>query len=373
MNAVGEFPIVIAGGGIAGLSLARALRMKDVDSLVLERRASGGDGMALNLPGNAIASLTALGLGDAVRQLGHPLRRREYRTRSDKLLFEIDEVAFWGAGSCPRGVRRTDLLAMLAQGLGSAVRRDVAVGSIAVRPDRVDLALSDGSLTEADLLVGADGVGSGVRRQVFGSAVEPAAARLAQASWRFMAPDPGIGCWTVWAGARGMILLMPVGGGEVYGWAAATRADADGSLDALALLARDFPERVRRTVDLCLASPATILHSPLQEVRISKWQRGRIVLIGDAAHATAPVWAQGAAMALEDAIVLAECLTADPDRSAAVRAYDRRRRPRVEHVQAATEAMSKAARLPATLRALALPLIGPRRYRQIYEPLKAKP
>jgi 2-polyprenyl-6-methoxyphenol hydroxylase-like FAD-dependent oxidoreductase len=129
-------------------------------------------------------------------------------------------------------------------------------------------------------------------------------------SWRFMAPNPGLDCWTVWIADEGMVLLMPVGDCEVYGWAANTRPlSRSDSPEALDRLTRQFPERVRKTVLDVLARPNALYHSPLEEVRLDRWHSGRAMLIGDAAHAIEPVWAEGVALALEDAIVLARSLS----------------------------------------------------------------
>ena len=96
----------------------------------------------------------------------------------------------------------------------------------------------------------------------------------------------------------------------------------------------------------------------------------RVVLAGDAAHATAPVWAQGAALALEDALVLADLLADRTDWTDVGRDYEARRRPRVAHVQAMTDRLSRTARMPDWLRRRLLPLVGPRSYRATYEPLR---
>ena len=95
-----------------------------------------------------------------------------------------------------------------------------------------------------------------------------------------------------------------------------------------------------------------------------------MVLVGDAAHATAPVWAQGAALALEDAIVLAELLATRDDWSGVGADFERLRRPRVDHVQAATDRMSRLAALPSRLRDLVAPVLGPRTYRDAFAPLR---
>ncbi|WP_158915898.1 NAD(P)/FAD-dependent oxidoreductase [Caulobacter sp. S45] len=363
--------VLVAGAGIAGLALTRALHRRGVPVLALERRDGPSDaGLAINLPGNAIRALTRLGLGDALSTCGVPVRRREYRTEQDRVLFAVDEDEFWGPDARPRCVRRSTLLGLLELGTpASAVRRDCEVTLVQLRPNGVDVGLADGSIEMGGLLVGADGVRSRVRATMGGKA--PAAAQLASASWRFMAPNPGVDCWTLWAGARSMILLIPVDRGEVYGWAAATKGQT-GLDDANALndLFRGFPERVRRTIETVLARPGSLHHSPLEEVRIPSWSRDRVILMGDAAHATAPVWAQGAALALEDAVVLADLLADRTDWEEIGPEYEQRRRPRVAHVQAMTDRMSRTAHLPIVMRNALMQFVGPRSYRATYAPLR---
>ena len=108
----------------------------------------------------------------------------------------------------------------------------------------------------------------------------------------------------------------------------------------------------------------------MEEVRQPRWHRCSVVLVGDAAHATAPVWAQGAALALEDALVLADLLASQSDWTVVGDEFERRRRARVEHVQAMTDRLSRAASLPGWLRDRLLPFVGPRSYRETYGALK---
>ncbi len=330
------------------------------------------EGLAVNLPGNAIMALATLGFRDEIETLGRPIGRREYRTERDRLLFSVNEDQFWGADARPRGVRRDQLAQMLSRGIPDGVmHRGVGVRDLIVRHDHTALTLTDGSYHVAGLTVGADGVNSFIRGRAFGGAAAPDAALIAGASWRFMAPDPGIDGWTVWAGPRAMVLLMPVDGGEVYGWIAATkgRRGTDETVDVADLIST-FPRRVRSVVEDALGRPGGLHHSPLHEVRLQRWTGHRVALIGDAAHATAPVWAQGVALAMEDASVLAECLTASGNIANALINYEDRRRPRVAHVQSMTDKMSKAARLPSFVRDLLMPFIGSRTYARTYTPLK---
>ncbi|WP_442678277.1 FAD-dependent monooxygenase [Sphingomonas sp. ASY06-1R] len=368
-----EKPVAIVGGGIAGLALGRALQGAQMPFVILERSVAAADaGLAIVLPGNAIAALGTLGLREPIEQLGYPFGRREYRTAGDKLLCEIDEDGFWGPTRRPRTIKRSALLAMLAEGLpGGAVRRETELRVAEIGAECTTLRLANGESLDTSLLVGADGVNSTVRKQMFTAAAAVKPALLAQASWRFMAPNPGVDCWTLWAGAEGMVLLVPVSRDEVYGWAAMTRPQPDVSSNkSLTRLIQNFPTRVQQAVTYAISGQGRLHWSPLEQVTLDLWHQGRAVLIGDAAHALAPVWAQGAALSMEDAIILARSLGRHAGVAAALSAYEAERRPRVEHVQRMTDAMSKAGKLPPFVRNILLPMIGPKRYRQTYEPLK---
>lgn len=364
--------VLIAGAGISGLALARALYRRGINALVLEQRMNAGDaGLAINLPGNAIAALAQLGLGDAIGSYGRPVERREYRSAKDGLLFAVDEKHFWGDAITPRCVRRGDLMDLLTAHLPAAtVRRGVKIVGVEGKMGDMTVRTEGGAEFRAKILVGSDGVHSTVRRLRF-EAGSPASARLASASWRFMAPNPGVGAWTVWADAHATALLIPVGPDEVYGWAAATgKQHPQTDLSDLRHLLGSFPDPVRASVDWALSDEGRMHYSPLEEVRLSGWSCDGAILIGDAAHATAPVWAQGAALGMEDAIVLAGLLASCPDWSDVGEHFERLRRNRVEHVQTMTDRMAKAARLPVALRQVLMSFLGPRSYRATFEPLK---
>ena len=364
--------VLVAGGGIAGLAVRRALHQRGIPSLTLERRGEQADaGLAINLPGNAVRALSQFGLLDLLRAVGAPVRRREYRTERGRLLFAVDETAFWGTEAGPHCLRRADLLRLLEDDLApDDIRRGVAIATVRQDPQGVTAELADGSTERGGLLVGADGVHSAVRRSLLGEQTL-GAAMLASQSWRFMTPNPGVEAWTLWAGAGALFLLIPVDRGEAYGWASVSAGRERGSdPPAIRGAFTPFPRLVRDTLDAVLSRPDAVYHSPLEEVRIPTWTRDRVVLLGDAAHATAPVWAQGAALALEDAQVLARLLAERTDWNHVGPDFERLRSPRVAHVQSMTDRLSRTARLPDWARNVLLPVIGPRSYRATYGPLR---
>ncbi len=361
--------VLVVGGGIAGLATAAALQQRAVRVTVFERRSELDDaGLGLNLPGNAIAALRLLGLGDTVDRLGAPIRRREYRNHKGRLLFAVDETAFWGPGAQPRCATRRELHAALRGLLApGTLRTGDTVRDTTMTPHDVRVTLTTGATEVGGVLVGADGVHSTVRDRVTGGrSARPAL--LSPASWRFVAPNPGIDCWTAWTGGSGTAVLIPLPGGRVYGWLS---ADAEAvefarAVDAFA----GFPSVVRESLAAAITEPDPPFWSPLEEVRPAVWTSGRAILAGDAAHAVSPVWAQGAAMAVEDALAIADLMVDGAQWPRAGQEFAVRRRARVGHVQRMTDRFTRVARLPPSLRDLAAPVIGPLSYRAAYGVLR---
>jgi 2-polyprenyl-6-methoxyphenol hydroxylase-like FAD-dependent oxidoreductase len=364
--------VLVVGGGIAGFGLLRALSLRGVSCTLVERLpAPPGSGLGLNLPGNAVRALAALGLADEVVDRGRRIRRREYRNKAGRLLFAVDEEAFWGEVGPSVCLRRGDLLDVLRASTPEVTPRWHTPLVLAELVDEgVRVQLESGSTETYDFVVGADGVHSAVRRVLLPTD-DSRRSLMTEASWRFTAPNPGVDCWTVWSGGQGTLLLIPVDEEHVYGYASTTRGGAAGDDPQwLGSTFAGFPEPVATTVAAALDDPGQLYYSPVEEVRCEHWSRGRLALIGDAAHATGPVWAQGAALALEDALVLADLLAERRDWSSVGAEFERLRRPRVAHVQAATDKMSRIAGLPGRLRDLVAPVLGPRAYREAYGPLR---
>jgi 2-polyprenyl-6-methoxyphenol hydroxylase-like FAD-dependent oxidoreductase len=277
------------------------------------------------------------------------------------VLTDVHLPAFWDSCGPCAGLPRAALHQAL--GAGVPVGYGLAPTAIECGPETVEVRLSDGSRREADLVVGADGIRSGVRG-LLGDTRPPR--RLGRQSWRFLVELPGVDAWTALLGAGTSFLLVPVGAGRVYCYA------DTGSPGELRELFRGFADPVPAALDL-LGDPREAYMSPLEEVVPPVPVADRVVLVGDAAHATSPSLAQGAAMAAEDALVLAEELRAHPAVPAAVAAFTARRAPRTAWVRRRAHHRDRTRGLPAAVRNTTLRLAGERLYRADYRLLLADP
>jgi FAD-dependent urate hydroxylase len=181
--------ILVVGAGISGLGAARALRQRGLAADVVEREpAWTHTGAGIYLPGNATRALRALGLESAVAERAAPIPYQRLCDHRGNLLADIDTAALWGdVGPC-LALHRADLHAVLAShGDPIPVRRGVSLQQLSQQDDTVTVGFDDGSAGHYDLVLGADGVHSQVRRLVVGAdAVRP----VGQVAWRFVTACP---------------------------------------------------------------------------------------------------------------------------------------------------------------------------------------
>lgn len=361
--------VLIVGAGIAGLALARALHLRQVTAEVVERTPSWQpSGAGLYLPGNAVRALGELGLGQAVEARAAPIERQHFLDHRGRTLAEIDVRRFWeGVGPCV-ALERTALHEVLREATADVpVRLGTAVTGLE-DPAAPRVTLSDGSTAAYDLVVGADGVHSTVRNL----ALRGAPARyVGQASWRFIARGfPELEGWRGMLGSGRAFLTVSLGGGDVYCYADVSTGDP-ASVDRVGWRESfaDFADPVQRLLE----QAGEAYFALIEEVVAGDVSSKRVVLVGDAAHASSPNMAQGAALAVEDALVLAETLTAGSAVEGALAEYGRRRAARVAFVQEQTHRRDRTRSLPAPVRNLTLRLAGERIFRSNYEPLRALP
>jgi 2-polyprenyl-6-methoxyphenol hydroxylase-like FAD-dependent oxidoreductase len=380
--------ILIVGAGIAGLGLGRALLSHGLSAEIVERATAWpATGAGLYLPGNGVRALAALGLGEALMARAVRLSHQRILDQRGRLLAEIDLPRVWGSvGPCV-GIRRGDLHRILLEGAAAVpIRLGTTVRAVTQDHSTVSVQFAEGLTRSYDIVIGADGINSSIRRLVFGE-IRPR--DVGQVSWRFIAKDaPAVTNWTVMLAPHRAFLMVPMGSGDLYCYADVTSRETDGSAgrgdvasqglaqhagrDQLRTLFRDFAEPV--THILAQLDRIDPLHvARIEEIDLDQCARGRVVLVGDAAHATSPNMAQGASMALEDALILAQALSADQPLTAALASFAARRRARVRWVRQRTHRRDRLRNLPALLRNLSLRVAGSALYEMDYRPLCNEP
>ncbi|HEU4544442.1 MAG TPA: FAD-dependent monooxygenase [Jiangellaceae bacterium] len=371
-----DLRVLVVGAGIAGLGAARALRRRGLVADVVERApAWTHSGVGIYLPGNAVRALRALGLESAAAERGSEIRHQLLCDHRGRLLADIDLTALWGdVGRC-LALHRAELHEVLASHDDpTPVRLGRPVQRISQQGNTATVEFGDGSSDHYDLVIGADGIHSTVRELAIDvGAVRP----VGQLAWRFVTEcPPEVTTWTVLLGPAVTFLAVPIGRGQVYCYCdtparGREAAQATGTVGRLTELLTGFASPVPAILNT-LGSDGMVHVASIEEVQLDTWSRGSVLLIGDAAHAASPNMAEGAAMALEDGLVLAECLADSGGVAQAVARFQARRRPRTQWVLAQTHRRDRTRNLPPALRNLVLRKWGRRifhaNYRRLLEP-----
>jgi 2-polyprenyl-6-methoxyphenol hydroxylase-like FAD-dependent oxidoreductase len=370
-----EVKVLVVGAGIAGLATARALRAWGASVEVVERAGQPQSaGAGVYLPGNAVRALHALGLGAQVAAASVAIERQRVADHRGRPLFEVDVASLWrGVGPCV-AMPRADLHRVLLSGVGDVpIHWGRSPEAIETHGTGVTVTFTDGIAATYSLVIGADGAHSTVRRLAFSEVNGGPARDVGLYGWRFLVPwtDPEP-VWSARLGPGSTLLTIPVGPGQLYCYCDGPRADSPPSLNALLT---GYAEPARTILDrLQSSSGPIVVHSgPIEEVVAASWSHETVLLIGDAAHATSPSMAEGAAMAVEDAIVLAETLTKAGSITEALRTFEQRRRPRTDWVLEQTRRRDRTRALPPVLRNAILRRGGPRIFRSNYRPLLDQP
>ncbi|KIZ16325.1 FAD-dependent monooxygenase [Streptomyces natalensis] len=345
---------IVIGGGIGGLTAAVALDRRGWAVTVLERAAALEPvGAGIGLAPNAQRALDTLGVGDAVRALAAWRATGAIRLPGGRVLARTDNAAAVRRFGGPVVVApRAELVELLAERLpaGSvrtgAVATLVDVGDPAPGGRAARVRCGDEELT-ADLVVGADGIRSAVRRAVFPGHPEPRYAGFT--AWRFVVPAataPGTPTPHETWGPGGLWGSQPLHGGRVYAYATAVvppGGRAPGGDERAELLRRfgDWHHPVPAL--LAAVDPAAVLRNDVCSAAAPPpaFHRGRVALLGDAVHPMTPNLGQGGCQAIEDAVVLAHRAAPDKDLGAALGAYTRERLPRTMEVVRRTERIGR--------------------------------
>ena len=355
--------VAIAGAGIGGLTAALCLRQRGLAVTLLEQAPELGEvGAGIQLSPNAMQVLQELGLGAALAEVAcepQAASLRHWRTGKAYLTLPLrqDCVARYGAPYLH--IHRADLIAVLRQSAlaaGVNVRTGQTVTGYRQDSDAVAVQLAGGSEQggseeKADLLVGADGMRSAVRLSMLG---ERPLRFTGQAAWRGTVPVERLPSAAlpqeanVWIGPRRHFVCYHLRGGtQVSFFAVAphrswTAEDLSQRGDVKELRAA-FGDWDGRIGELLAACDSCTLWGLFDLAPLPRWSDGRVVLLGDACHPMLPFMAQGGAMAIEDAYVLAALVSARRARdeaglAAALAAYERLRKPRTSMLQARSRA-----------------------------------
>jgi 2-polyprenyl-6-methoxyphenol hydroxylase-like FAD-dependent oxidoreductase len=333
--------VLVVGGGITGSVLALALAQKGVAVVLAEIREQwGGAGHGITLQGNALRAFHAVGVFDRIAERGYAFDKLRMRTADGHVIMELDTPPMGGPEVPPTmGALRSDVAEVLSRAVlaaGVDVRLGTTVTAIEDRGDAVTATLSDGSAETFDLLVGADGIRSKVRAMI-GIDAEPAT--VGMGIWRVVAARPAaMECSELYyGGPKYKAGYTPISDELCYAFL------LEGNLDRSYVGEHPngavFKEHgqgyggIWGEVRDSLADDAVVNYQYIESVLVADpWHRGRSIVIGDAAHACPPLIAQGAAMCAEDAVVLAEMLTAGDGVDEALHKFMERRFPRVRMV-----------------------------------------
>ncbi|GAA5165148.1 FAD-dependent monooxygenase [Amycolatopsis dongchuanensis] len=308
----------IVGAGMAGLGTAILLAEAGVPVDVIETAGEvGALGSGVTLQGNALRVLRRLGVWEGVSRAGYAFNSAGLRAPDGTLLAEVPDSRTGGPDlPATVGIYRPDLARLLvdrATGLGVKIRTGVRPVSLTQDDHGVDLACSDGTRTRYDLVVGADGVRSWTRDAL---GVRLRTEAVGMGIWRAFVKRPSSVTRTdlCYGGAAYIAGYCPTGEDTLYAYLVEDAQDRSGlSAEERLATMRGLAEHYHGPWDdirANLTDPSRVHYTWFEwHFLDGPWHRGRTVLIGDAAHCCPPTMAQGAAQALEDALVLAELLT----------------------------------------------------------------
>jgi len=343
--------IGIAGGGVGGLAAAIALRQQGHHVTVFEQ-AQGFSrvGADINLTPNVVRAIDGLGAGAAIRERGaQPTFRisRDWDTGQETSRLGMSNVAEARYGAPQVTIHRADIIEALAEQFPiGQIRFGQRIRALTQDGQGVHLQLADGTSPSFDVVIGADGIHSRVRTALFG---EESPRFTGVVSFRSVVPTervqhvPEIEAFTKWWGPnpQSQIVTFPLNQGRETFIFATTGQESwteeswtsEGDVNELRSFYQDFHPDARALLDAC---DSTLKSALYEREPLPCWSVGTVTLLGDACHPMLPFMAQGAGMAIEDAVVLGRALAGAGSRAEAERAlltYENARKERTAQIQ----------------------------------------
>jgi salicylate hydroxylase len=347
--------VLVAGGGIGGLTTAIALRHQGIEALVLEQAPKLNEiGAGIQIAANAAIVLRELGLEASMRAVGVKPQSYDYRDlRTGRMLYRapLGDEAAGRYGAPMYNIHRADLIQLLFDAVPPEAKK-LGARCVAVSQDDkgVEVTLQTGEKVRGDVLVGCDGIHSAVRKHLRGEEDKHFANIL---MWRSLIPAEKLEdlnlpeCGNYWFGPGRTLITYWVRPKKLYSILASVPAnevhreswDDSGDISEMLRSFEDAEPRARKMLEQC---PSVFITGMFYRDPIDNWTNGRITLLGDAAHPMVPFLAAGAGQGIEDAWTFARVLARrNDDIPDALLEYQRRRLPRTTRIQAGARAAVK--------------------------------
>ena len=332
---------LVIGGGIGGLTAGVALRQAGIDVDLIEiNPAFSVYGVGIIQPNNTLRALDRIGLARRCVELGAAFPGWRIHDAHGAFLMDASNESRAAPGFPPNnGITRPDLQRILSEAAyahGVAVRLGTKVEEIVDFGEQVQVIMSDGTTQNYDFVIGADGLYSDMRKRLFGDLVKPKF--TGQAVWRYNFPrTPSVQWGEIHLGPHSKVGLVPMRSDLMYMFLVSAepgnpRMPADQLAGQMRARLEGFTGLVAELGEQII-DPAGVVYKPMETLLLpAPWNKGRVLLIGDAAHGTTPHLAQGAAMAIEDAVLLSSLLVRDQPLQALLDEFMSRRFDRARFV-----------------------------------------